>query len=70
METTRERVQQTSYSNEFQHIDITEDPVLLQLIHYLELSGEKFLDGQFDEDISFLNEPHALWVRSVRAREF
>ena len=41
-----------------------EDPVLLQLIHDLELSGDKFLDGQFDEDISFLNEPHALWVRS------
>ena len=54
----------------FNTLTSPEDPVLLQLIHDLELSGEKFLDGQFDEDISFLNEPHALWVRSVRAREF
>ena len=47
----------------FNTLTSPEDPVLLQLIHDLELSGEKFLDGQFDEDISFLNEPHALWVR-------
>jgi hypothetical protein len=47
----------------FTTLSSPEDPALVQLIHDLELSGEKFLDGQFDEDISFLNEPHALWVR-------